>query len=194
MIMPFLALALLVALPASLIWGEVYTFRGRRIRFWKDYAFHFPDNATQATSLKAGPLIADLGRLSLKHIWYHVRMEGISFLLPWRSAWLIAELGQEGLRLRNAPSMFGAVNQLPPLWIPSSQVLWATAHPGSWFSATELSLDLKGGFEPGKDPTFSLPLQINLRLHFDSTQQARTWAAELEVMGIQVMGRGGLTP
>lgn len=192
MIPLILSVMLLLGLPVALVAGEVWIFRGRRVRFWKTYAFHFPDAPGKTTSLRAGPLVADLGKLSLKHIWYHIRIEGISYLLPWRSEWLIAELGEEGLRLRNAPSMFGIVNRLPHLWIPATKVLWATAHPGSWLSSTELSLDLQGSFEPGKDPAFSLPLQINLRLHFESTQEARTWVAHLESMGTQVMGREGL--
>lgn len=192
MIGPLVALLVMLAVPLGMLGAEVHTFRGRRIRWWQSYAYHFPEAPSTEAHLKAGPLVADLGELSLKHIWYHIRVEGWSWLLPWRAEWLMAELNQDGLRLRNSPSIFESVNQLPSLWIPRERMLWATVSSGNWVQDATLSLDAKGEFEPGKDPAFSLPLQVNLRLHLDSNQQARAWVAQLQSMGVSIMGAEAL--
>lgn len=176
----------------GVIGSQVYSFRFHRVSRWRQYAWHFPDSASRMVRLRNGPAHGNVGEIALHHAWHYLIFQHWSFMLPMRASWLHAELTDEGLRLWNDGSLFHAVNKLPRLWIPKERILWATADTGANLFPASLKLDVRGEFEPGKDPAFSLPLQLSIHLFLPSDQVARAWSEHLMNMGVSVLGVEGL--
>ncbi|HJV23512.1 MAG TPA: hypothetical protein VJ570_12490 [Holophagaceae bacterium] len=171
---------------------QVYAFRFHRVRRWREYAWHFPDSDSRMVQLRSGPSHGTVGEIALHHIWHYLLVQQWSFFLPMRASWLHAELTADGVRLWNDGSLFQAVNDLPRLFLPRERILWATADTGANLFPASLRLDVRGEFEPGKDPAFSLPLQLSIHLFLPSDLVARAWSEHLGTMGVSVLGMEGL--